>query len=298
MENLILGIFALGCGIVTLLGWLWLSAERDLTKTRSEAARRESETRKLDEELNNLKQTLLDHEKRLYKSVNHEHDVATQHNRLRSDIAELRGKLDESQGKILEVVEAKRAQAVVQARGGGDTAELVRLDDRIAELEQELAKDEAKLRELDLVCERLAEGERMRQALREESARHQAQLEHWRDRSIESEESETRVALIQEQFGELLTMQATFAEAQRRFHDALVKFDGLMDTPSKAVVQTPTFEVFRGSGAQAQPISTGNATDSRNPQQPTTQSDVRLTEVQRQSGFIPRLRNLKTPKVG
>lgn len=109
MENSILGIFALGCGIVTLLGWLWLSAERDLTKTRSEAARRESETRKLAEELNNLKQTLLDHEKRLYKSANQEHDVANLRNRLRSDIAELRRKLDERQGKILEVVEAKRA---------------------------------------------------------------------------------------------------------------------------------------------------------------------------------------------
>ena len=47
MENLILAIFALGCGIVTLLGWLWLSAERDLTNTRREFDSCESQTRKL-----------------------------------------------------------------------------------------------------------------------------------------------------------------------------------------------------------------------------------------------------------
>ena len=293
MENLILGMLAIGCGIVTLFGWLWLSAERDLNKTHREIDSRESETRKLAEELSNLKLMFLDNEKRLDRVANQDHDIANQQGRLRSDIAELRRKLDESHGKMLELVDAKRAQAVVQARGGGDPAELVRLDDRMAELEQELAKDEAKLRDLDLVCERLTEGELIRQALREESARHQAQLEHWRQRSIESEESERRLASIQEQFGELLTMQAAFAEAQRRFHDTLVAFAGLMDTPSKPVVQTPTFEVFRSSGAQAQPISTSNAPDSRNLQQPTIQS-----EAQRQSGFIPRLRNLKAPKAG
>jgi len=298
MENLILGMLAIGCGFVTLLGWLWLSAERDLSETRRENDSRESETRKLAEELSILKQILLDNEKRLNGVANQDHDIAHQQDRLRSDIAELRRKLDESGRMLLELGEAKRALAVAQARGGGDPAELVRLDDRMAELEQELAKDEARLRDLDLVCERLTEGERIRQALREENARHQAHLEHWRRRSFESEDGETRLALLQEQFGDLLTMQAAFAEAQRRFHDAFVAFAGLMDAPSKPVVETPTFELFRGSGAQAQPIVTGNAPDRRNPQQPTTQSDGRSTEAQRQSGFNPRLRNLKTPKAG
>ena len=298
MENLILGIVALGCGIVTLLGWLWLSAERDLNETRREIDNRESDARKLAEQLSNLKQMLLTNEKRLNGVATQDHDIANQQGRLRSDIAELRRKLDESQDKILELGEAKRVQAAVQARGGGDAAELLRLNDRMAELEQELARDESKLRDLDLVCERLTDGERIRQALREENNRHQAQLEHWRQRSFEGEGGESRLALIQEQFGELLTMQAAFAEAQRRFHDALVAFAGLTDTPSKPVVQAPTFELFRGSGAQGQPISTANAPDIKTPQQPTTQSDMRPNEAQRQSGVISKLRNLKTPKAG
>jgi len=246
MENLILGILALGCGIVTLLAWLWLSAERDLTKSRLEFDSRDSEARKIAEELNNLKQTLLDHEKRLSKSANQEDDVANQHDWLRGDIAELRRKLDEMQ-----LAESKRAQSVAQARGGGDPAELVRLDDRVAE------------------------------------------LEHGRQRSLESGESAKELAFIEERFDDLLTMQTAFAEAQRRLHDALATFAGSMDNSSKAVIETPTFELFRGSGAQAQPISTGSAPDSGNAQQPTIHSGA-----EKQSGPMPRLRNLKAPKAG
>jgi len=292
MENLILAIFALGCGIVTLLGWLWLSAERDLNNTRREFDSRESETRQLSEELSNLKQMLLHNEKRLSGAAYQDDDNTNQHG-LRSDLAELRRKLDESQSKLSELVDAERAQEAVRARGGVEAAELVRLDDRVAELEQELAKDEAKLRDLDMVCERLAEGERIRHALREEYARNQAQLEHGRQRSLESGESAKELAFIEERFDELLTMQTAFTEAQRRFHDALAAFAGRMDQSSQAVIETPTFELFTASAGQAQPISTGSAPDSGNAQQPTIHSGA-----EKQSGSIPRLRNLKAPKAG
>jgi chromosome segregation ATPase len=291
MENLIPLILGVGCGLVTLLGWLWLSAESDLNRSRREVDRREAEQRKLLEELRDLKQALLNRESRLHEAVEHGHGVANQQHQLRSEFAELHRKFDDSQVRLWELAEAKQALAAAQRRIGVDSQELIRFNDRIAELAQELTKDEARLRELERICEGLAEGEPLRQALREENARHQAQLEHWRQGGVESEAGERRLALIQEQFGELLTMQAAFAEAQRRFHDALVAFAGLMDTPSKPVVQTPTFEVFRGRGAQAQPISTVNASDSRNPPQATIQSDA-----QRQSGVIAKLRNLKAPK--
>jgi len=293
MENLILGFLAIGCGIVTLLGWLWLSAERDLSKTRGEMDDRESATRKLAEELSNLKQMFEDHQKQLSGVSNRDFDIANHQVRLRRDITKLGRKLDESTAKIFALGEAIRAQADVQPGSGGDPAQRMRLNDRLADLERELAHDEAKLGELDLTCERLTDRERMRQALREESGRHQVQPEGWRQRDVDGEESELDPASIEEQFGQLLTMQTAFAEAQRRFHDALVTFNGLMGTPSKPEVQTPTFEVFTSSGAQAQPISTGDAPDSIKLPQPTTPPEARG-----QSAIIPRLRNLKTPKAG
>lgn len=292
MENLILAIFALGCGIVTLLGWLWLSAERDLTNTRREFDSCESQTRKLSEELSNLKQMLLQDEKRLSGAAYQDDDNTNQHG-LRSDLAELRRKLDESQSKLSELIDAERAQEAVRARGDVEAAEIIRLDDRVVELEQELAKDEAKLRDLDLVCERLAEGERIRHALREEYARNQAQLEYGRQRSLGNGESAREMAFIEERFDDLLTMQTAFAEAQRRLHDALAAFAGRMDQSSKAVIETPTFELFSGSAAPAQPISTGSAPASGNAQQPSIHSGA-----EKQSGSIPRLRNLKAPKAG
>ena len=261
MENLIPWILGIGGGVVCLLGWLWFSAERDLTKKRRETESTQSEKHKLAEEISNLRQSLLDKEARLNETANQNQEVSNQQSRLQSDIAELRRKLEESQSKILELGEAKHTLVYLQASGGGDPDELARLNERIAELEHDLASDQAKLRELDRMRERLAEGERIRQALREENRRHQDQLAHWRQRIVESEESEKRLTLIQEQFGELLTMQAALAESQRRFQDALVGFTRLMDTPSKAVVQTITFEQFSSGGGQTPPISAGNTSE-------------------------------------
>ena len=248
MENLIPLIFGVGCGIVTLLGWLWLSAEVELNKRRREVDSREVAQAKLLEELRSLKQAFLNRESRLHEALNQDHDLTDQQHRLRGEIAEFHRKLEESQSRLWE---------------------------------------------LERIYEGLADGEPMRQALREENARHQAQLEESLRGGGESGTRESRQLSVHEQYGELLTMQAALAEAQRRFHDALAVFAGLMDSPSKPVVQIPTFEVFRGRGAQAQSSSTGNASDSRSTHQPPIQSDA-----QRQSGVISKFRNLKAPKAG
>ena len=258
MENLIPWILGISGGIVCLLGWMWFSAERDLTKKRRESENIESEKHKLAEEISNLQKSLLDKEARLNEAASQNQEVSNQQSRLQRDIAELRRKLDESQSKIVELGDAKHTLVDLQASGGGDPDELARLNERIAELEQELASDQAKLRELDRMRERLAEGERIRQALREENRRHQDQLAHWRQRIVESEESEKRLTLIQEQFGELLTMQAALAESQRCFQDALVGFTRLMDTPTKSIVQTVTFEQFRSGGEEPPALGGGS----------------------------------------
>ena len=246
MENLLPLIFGIGCGIVTLLGWLWLSAEAELNKSRRELDSREAMQGKLLEELRSLKQAFLNRESRLHEVLNQDHDGTDQQHRLRGEIAEFHRKLEESQSRLCE---------------------------------------------LERICEGLADGEPMRHALREENARHQAQSEHSLQGDGESGTRESRQLSVHQQYDELLTMQAALTEAQRRFHDALVVFAGLVDTPSKPVVQTPTFEVFRGRGAQTQPLSTGTASENRNPAQPTIQSDA-----PRQSGVIAKFRNLKAPK--
>lgn len=299
MENLIPWILGICGGVVCLLGWLWFSAERDLTKKGRETESTHSEKEKLAAEIANLKQSLLDKEARLNEAANQNQEVSSQQSRLQNDIAELRHKLDESQSKIVELGGAKQTLIDLQASGGGNPAELLRLNERIAALEQELAGDQAKLRELDRMRERLAEGERIRQALREENRRHQDQLAHWRQRIVESEESEKRLTLIQEQFGELLTMQAALAESQRRFQDALVAFTRLMDTPTKAVVQTVTFEQFTSGGEPPSAIGGGafekslaaappvdpNSVPSTKPQPVLTSHEAPVTESSPKRGL-------------
>jgi len=245
MDYLILGILGIVGGIVSLLIWLWLSAERDLSKSRHEFDERQSNSRRL----------------------------------------------AASKSKLSELDEGNRAPTVAEASDSEGAAALVRLNERVADIKQELANGEAKLRELDFLLEKLTEGERMRHALGKPNARLQGQLERPDERRGASEEAALRPVSIQGQFGELLTMQRAFAEAQRRFYDALVTFESMLEAPSKAAVSTPTFEVFTGRGVEAQPLTAGNAPDSKQPQSPVDQSDA-----QRQRRFLSKLRDLKPPK--
>jgi hypothetical protein len=247
MESLIPWILALGGGVFAVLVWLWFSAERDLKNRRQESERAQTERRRLDEEITKLNQAVSERDVQLEAAAKEQDDVVAQQSRLQQDIAELRRRLELSQAKVAELGEKKEALAGLAGRVIVPD-ERVALDDRIAALEQELAAEQSALREMDHMRERLAEGERIRQALREENRRHQEQLSHWRQRMAESEANARRLTVIQEQFGELLTMQAALAESQRKFQDALVGFTRLLDTPAKAAIQTVTFEEFIKAG--------------------------------------------------
>ena len=293
MENLFLGILALGCGIVSLLGWLWLSAERDLSKTRREIDSRESETRKLADELSNLEQMLLENEKRLS-------GVQT---RIRTSPISRAGCAAISPSYAASWLKAKvrywswaRPNEPRQLRRQG-MADIPRSWFDLMIVWPNLKKSLPRTRPscaIWILCAR----DSPRGSVSDKRCARKVPAIRLNSSTGASTASKARKAkrvwhLFKSSSRELLAMQAAFAEAQRRFHEALVAFAGRVDTPSKPAVPTPTFEVFRGRGAQAQPISAANAPERRNPQQPNIHS-----EPQRQGGLIPRLRNLKTPKTG
>jgi len=153
-----------------------------------------------------------------------EESVGAREQELLHEVAELRTLLAESRTPVRE------------SDSGEETS---RLENRIADLESELSGlRNAHADDLQALRARLADSERVQQALREERRKLEEDLAQLQTQARELEERNRRIEALREPFGELLARHSSLEEKQREYGAALAGFAQLIaktDDTSPAV---------------------------------------------------------------
>jgi chromosome segregation ATPase len=193
-------------------------------------------------ELNELRSRLQPSEAQPRDSVGAQQDTSQQllaH--AQSEIAELRQKLDESQGKIRGLETAQRNAVNVEALEAKHLEERQRLQARMAEMDNEISAGREKLRELDTLRARCAESEQAQQALRDELRRREEEIPRWQARIAEAEAHRQQLIALHKPYSELLSKQVSVAEKQRELQEDLEAFARLMAAPAEALQTMTSF---------------------------------------------------------
>ena len=193
-------------------------------------------------ELNELRSRLQPSEAQPRDSVGAQQDTSQQllaH--AQSEIAELRQKLDDSQGKIRGLETAQRNAVNVEALEAKHLEERQRLQARMAEMDNEISAGREKLRELDTLRARCAESEQAQQALRDELRRREEEIPRWQARIAEAEAHRQQLIALHKPYSELLSKQVSVAEKQRELQEDLEAFARLMAAPAEALQTMTSF---------------------------------------------------------
>ncbi len=153
----------------------------------------------------------------------------------RSEIAELKRQLDESQTQIRELRAAQQKIAEIDALEARHREERQTFQARLDEMEKQLSAERAKLGELEDLRAQMAESSAIEKSLREQIRSHEDEVPRWQARIAALEASGAQLAALQKPYHELLAKHASLADMQRELQRDLSALADMIGAPASAV---------------------------------------------------------------
>ncbi|HZA54122.1 MAG TPA: hypothetical protein VE616_07720 [Candidatus Udaeobacter sp.] len=161
------------------------------------------ETRRLRQEIADLRNQLQWSESRLSESARENQQATDRCARLQTEVADLKEQLEESQAKAREWESVQQQLANVASREMIFRDQQRELERQIADLQRELSAGQRNIQQLDAAHRRLAETDYLCQELREENRRLKEEIARRQERLAASEETQRQISALRQQLSEL-----------------------------------------------------------------------------------------------
>ena len=161
------------------------------------------ETRRLRQEIADLRNQLQWSETRLNESARENEKATDRCARLQTEAADLKEQLEESEAKARQWESVPQQLANVAAREMIFRNQQEELERQIADLQRELSAGQRNIQQLDAAHRRLEETDDLCQELREENRRLKEEIERRQERLAASEDNQRRISILRQQLSEL-----------------------------------------------------------------------------------------------
>jgi predicted nuclease with TOPRIM domain len=221
-------------------------AELRLRSMETEVAQLQSSYQRLENENARLKSQLVDSEERLQEPLDVSLELSERYSQMEAEIRELSQELKKSSARVRELENLQKRFSEFHDSALSEHQSLVT---RIGELENELTQEKEKLVDFDVTQSRLIDIERRYLLMHEENTRLREEIIRWEDELSESQEHQSRLALVRQHLDQLELEQAAVTEQQGKIQEQMAALGKLLSGVPQGDVQLgPGANLFRNGG--------------------------------------------------